>query len=176
MTNDHFLPKTSIFFSRKPNMNPQNPKRFQIEKRKTLGNIMKFQNLKLERERNLRSKNDNVLSRERVPSARWVNGSNTERGNYLSNWFGCESEWFWKFQTEWFTRVSEFESDFERVERSLSKWECLTESVSMCLNFESVWERHLKVLDFLVYGVQILSLINLISTRQNLLHVENLST
>ena len=32
-------------------MNPQNPKRFQIEKRKTLGNIMKFQNLKLERER-----------------------------------------------------------------------------------------------------------------------------
>ena len=51
MTNDHFLPKTSIFFSRKPNMNPQNPKRFQIEKRKTLGNIMKFQNLKLERER-----------------------------------------------------------------------------------------------------------------------------
>ena len=69
MTNDHFLPKTSIFFSRKPNMNPQNPKRFQIEKRKILGNIMKFQNLKLERERererNLRSKNDNVLSRER---------------------------------------------------------------------------------------------------------------
>ena len=51
MTNDHFLPKTSIFFSRKPNMNPQNPKRFQTEKRKTLGNIMKFQNLKLGRER-----------------------------------------------------------------------------------------------------------------------------
>ena len=85
MTNDHFLPKTSIFFSLKPNMNHQNPKRSEIEKRKTLGNIMKFQNLKLERERNLRSKNDNVLSRERVPSARWVNGSNTERGNCLSD-------------------------------------------------------------------------------------------
>ena len=48
-------------------MNHQNPKRSKIEKRKTLGNIMKFQNLKLgrERERNLRSKNDNVLSRKR---------------------------------------------------------------------------------------------------------------
>ena len=50
-------------------MNRQNPKRSEIEKRKTLGNIMKFQNLKLERERererNLRSKNDNVLSRKR---------------------------------------------------------------------------------------------------------------
>ena len=34
-------------------MNHQNPKRSKIEKRKTLGNIMKFQNLKLggERER-----------------------------------------------------------------------------------------------------------------------------
>ena len=32
-------------------MNHQNPKRSEIEKRKTLGNIMKFQNLKLERER-----------------------------------------------------------------------------------------------------------------------------
>ena len=51
---------------------------------------------------------------------------------------------------EW---VSDFESDFERAERSLSEWECLTESVSVCLNFESVWERRLKVLDFLVYGV-----------------------
>ena len=77
MTNDHFLPKTSFFFFyRKPNMNHQNPKRSEIEKRKTLGNIMKFQNLKLERERererNLRSKHDNVLSRERVPSAWWA--------------------------------------------------------------------------------------------------------
>ena len=32
-------------------MNHQNPKRSKIEKRKTLGNIMKFQYLKLERER-----------------------------------------------------------------------------------------------------------------------------
>ena len=50
-------------------MNHQNSKRSEIEKRKTLGNIMKFQNLKLEKERekqrNLRSKNDNILSRER---------------------------------------------------------------------------------------------------------------
>ena len=51
ITNDHFLPKTSIFFSRKLNMNHRNPKRSEIEKRKTLGNIMKFQNLKLEKER-----------------------------------------------------------------------------------------------------------------------------
>ena len=29
----------------------KNPKRYEIEKRKTLGHIMKFQNLKLERER-----------------------------------------------------------------------------------------------------------------------------
>ena len=29
----------------------QNPKRSEIEKRKTLGHIMKFQNLKLEKER-----------------------------------------------------------------------------------------------------------------------------
>ena len=45
------------------------PKRFEIEKRKILGHIMKFQNLKLEKERqrqrNLRSKNDNVLRRKR---------------------------------------------------------------------------------------------------------------
>ena len=55
MANDHFLPKTPIFFSHKPNMNHQNPKRSKIEKRKTLGNIMKFQNLKLggERERGI---------------------------------------------------------------------------------------------------------------------------
>ena len=51
MTDDHFLPKTSIFFSRKPNMNHQNPKRSEIEKRKTLGNITKFQDLKSEKER-----------------------------------------------------------------------------------------------------------------------------
>ena len=47
----------------------KNPKRSEIEKRKTLGHIMKFQNLKLEKERerqrNLRTKNNNVLSRER---------------------------------------------------------------------------------------------------------------
>ena len=49
----------------------KNPKRSEIEKRKTLGHIMKFQNLKLEkerereRERNLRSKNDKVLRRKR---------------------------------------------------------------------------------------------------------------
>ena len=48
-------------------MNHQNPKRSEIEKRETLGNITKFQDLKSEkeRERNLRSKIDNVLSREK---------------------------------------------------------------------------------------------------------------
>ena len=64
-----------------PTKKKKNPKRSEIEKRKTLGHIMKFQNLKLEKERereieerNLRSKIDNVLSRERerVPSARWA--------------------------------------------------------------------------------------------------------
>ena len=68
-TKDISYLKPQFFFSRKPNMNHQNSKRSEIEKRKTLGNIMKFQNLKLEKERerqrNLRSKNDNILSRER---------------------------------------------------------------------------------------------------------------
>ena len=50
-TKDISYLKPQFFFSRKPNMNHQNSKRSEIEKRKTLGNIMKFQNLKLERER-----------------------------------------------------------------------------------------------------------------------------
>jgi len=69
MTNDHFLPKTSIFFLGNQAWITKTQKRIEIEKRKTLGNIMKFQNLKLakerERQRNLRSKNNNVLSKER---------------------------------------------------------------------------------------------------------------
>ena len=68
-TKDISYLKPQFFFSRKPNMNHQNSKRSETKKRKTLGNIMKFQNLKLEKERerqrNLRSKNDNILSRER---------------------------------------------------------------------------------------------------------------
>ena len=50
-TKDISYLKPQFFFSRKPNMNHQNSKRSEIEKRKTLGNIMKFQNLKLEKER-----------------------------------------------------------------------------------------------------------------------------
>ena len=47
-------------------MNPQNPKRFQIEKRKTLGNIMKFQNLKLEREREREREESKKQKRQRI--------------------------------------------------------------------------------------------------------------
>ena len=46
----------------------KNPKRSEIEKRKTLGHIMKFQNLKLEKElerqRNLRNKNESIEKKE----------------------------------------------------------------------------------------------------------------
>ena len=70
----------------------KNPKRSEIEKRKTLGHIMKFQNLKLEKElerqRNLRNKNESIEKKERVPSARWAmngvdNGLRLLESDYL---------------------------------------------------------------------------------------------
>ena len=76
-------------------MNHQNPKRSEIEKRKTLGNIMKFQDLKLEkeRERNPRSKKrQRIEQRERENL--WHGGSMGAvlREEYdLRYWF-CENE------------------------------------------------------------------------------------
>ena len=47
-------------------MNHQNPKRSKIEKRKTLGNIMKFQNLKLEKERERETEESKRQKRQRI--------------------------------------------------------------------------------------------------------------
>ena len=65
-------------------MNPKTQKDLKLKIE--IGNIMKFQNLKLEKER------------ERVPLAQWVNGSNTE------------FEWLSVNRSNTFSTVSDFES------------------------------------------------------------------
>ena len=99
---------------------------------------MKFQNLKLEKERqrqrNLRSKNNNVLRRKRVPSAWWAtndvdNGLRLLESDYLrdSGLRFCFSTRLRLLESEWVRWVSEWVSlNFEDFVMSRLKvlWIC----------------------------------------------------
>ena len=100
-------------------MNHQNPERSEIEKRKILGNIMKFQNLKLEKEREIEeSKKQKWQSIEKKESTFGTVG-------YEQRWQWATIAWewlpSWQWATillqHWATIASEWVSEFERAER-----------------------------------------------------------
>ena len=135
----------------------KNPKKIQ-----TLGQIMKFQNLKLEKERqrNLRSKNEKAFRRKREylrhsrlrtalrMSSDCLRDNLRDNGYEFALWMNqwvSESEWVWKGGE----KGCEWVSVFEHLDFEMGRWKScvcgIFQHISSLINSISTW-LHLAIL------------------------------